>query len=121
MKRISTYLLLAAAALAIQASHPPVTCKVYLPNAFSPNDDGINDTFKAEFGVCKPSTFEMKIFNRWGRMVYSTESIDESWDGKAKGDKLPSDLYAYYIKFSYESENSGTETEIVSGEVSLLR
>lgn len=125
MIRIATTLLATVGIIALTAatlpSMPPVICKAYLPNAFSPNDDGINDTFEPSFGECKPVSYEMKIFNRWGKMVFSTESFEEGWNGKINDKEAASDLYAYYIKLSYQTEDVGTETQIISGEVSLLR
>ncbi|NUQ26854.1 MAG: gliding motility-associated C-terminal domain-containing protein [Saprospiraceae bacterium] len=100
--------------------HETLACKVYIPNVFSPNDDGINDEFKPLFD-CTPSDFEMKIFNRWGKMVYQSKSADEGWTGKEKNKDLPSDLYAYYIKITFQDEGQGTTSEIFSGEVSILR
>lgn len=99
---------------------PDLACKVYVPNVFSPNDDGVNDEFKPLFD-CTPSDFEMKIFNRWGKIVYQSKSADEGWTGKEKNKDLPSDLYVYYIKISFQDEGQGTTSEIFSGEVSILR
>jgi len=71
--------------------------KSVLPNAFSPNNDGANDEF------CMPgwdnclSLFEIKIYNRWGDLLY--QSLDPSfcWDGVSKGTKLDAQVFVYYI------------------------
>ena len=71
---------------------------VYIPNAFTPNDDGINDTFIAKGMFI--TDFEMNIFDRWGNLIYKTNSIDKPWYGKANNGNQPaqSDVYIYSIK-----------------------
>lgn len=73
---------------------------LYIPNAFSPNDDGVNDSFipKGMF----VSEFEMFIFDRWGNLVYQTESLNKPWDGKANNgsEMAQRDVYVYLIKAS---------------------
>lgn len=72
----------------------------YVPNAFTPNDDGINDTFTGRGIFIKD--FEMFIFDRWGNMVYKTDDINKPWDGKANdGNEFAQmDVYVYLIKVS---------------------
>ena len=53
---------------------------IYVPNAFSPNDDGLNDIFQPKgFGIVK---YELQIFDRWGERIFSTKTFEEGWDGK---------------------------------------
>jgi gliding motility-associated-like protein len=70
----------------------------YIPNSFTPNDDGVNDTFTGK-GIFI-NEYEMSIFDRWGNLIYKTDSIDKPWDGKAnKGNELSQkDVYVYVIK-----------------------
>ncbi len=70
----------------------------YIPNAFSPNDDGVNDTFTGKGIFIKE--FEMMIYDRWGNLIYKTETIEKPWDGKAnKGTEFAQvDVYVYAIK-----------------------
>lgn len=103
-----------------QLTPPDQLCKVYVPNVFSPNDDGINDEFKPLF-ECTPVSFEMKIFNRWGKLVYQSKSADEGWTGKEKNKELPADVYVYYVQVTFQDEGQGTITETLSGEVSIVR
>ena len=69
----------------------------YIPNAFTPDDDGVNDFFGpkgAEF-----ESFEMEIYNRWGEMIYQTSNIDQPWDGKSKtGNEIQGGVYVYKIR-----------------------
>ncbi len=54
----------------------------YIPNAFTSDSDGLNETFKPVGKGFKPETFEMKIFNRWGQLIFQTKNIDKGWNGR---------------------------------------
>lgn len=58
----------------------------YIPNAFSPNADGVNDDFNGK-GV-NIKKYEMIIFDRWGNLIYKTTSLNTAWDGRANGGEL---------------------------------
>lgn len=73
---------------------------LFIPNAFTPNNDGINDYF-----IVKHSEyfeFYLTIFNRWGEMIYSTTDLDFRWNGRYKGEDVPAGTYYYLVegKFS---------------------
>jgi len=70
----------------------------YIPNAFSPNGDGINDSFSGKGVFIKK--YEMMIFDRWGDMIFFTDDIDKPWDGKANQGSgvAQQDVYIYSIK-----------------------
>jgi gliding motility-associated-like protein len=69
----------------------------YIPNAFSPNGDGINDEFYGKGEYIKE--FEMLIYDRWGNMIFYTDSINKHWDGKAnQGSEIAQqDVYIYVV------------------------
>jgi gliding motility-associated-like protein len=69
----------------------------YLPNSFTPNGDGVNDVFRAEGEFI--SDFVMYVFDRWGNMVNETHDLDTGWNGKYKGEMLPSGMYAVHVKY----------------------
>jgi len=72
---------------------------IYVPNSFSPNGDGANDTYQV-FGL-KPEfmkRFYFAVYDRWGEQVFSSEQIDFVWDGTFKGKALPPAVYVYYLK-----------------------
>lgn len=74
----------------------------YIPNAFSPNDDGINDVFKIEGDLLGVKDFQMYITNRWGGVVYESDSPLQGWDGKnikGKTDKSNMGVYVVYVRF----------------------
>jgi gliding motility-associated-like protein len=69
----------------------------YIPNAFTPNNDGFND--KLESVVIGAVEFEMLIYNRWGQIVFKSENPSQFWDGTVNGNPCPEGVYAYRIKF----------------------
>lgn len=94
-------------------------CYVNIPNAFTPNGDGINDFFfprqLLSRGLIK---FSMNIYNRWGQLVFATETLDGSgWDGKLNGVDQPSGVFVYVIDATFKD---GQE-EHHKGNVTLLR
>ena len=70
---------------------------LYVPNAFTPNDDGDNDFFYAKGEYI--SDFEMRVFDRWGNMVYYSDTISKPWNGKNNsiGEIMQQDTYIYQI------------------------
>jgi gliding motility-associated-like protein len=86
--------------------------KLFLPDAFTPNNDGVNDVFvpKGKYVL----EFKMTIFNRWGEVVFHTDTFTEGWDGNYKGDLASSDAYAYLIEavdyFGKKVNRKGTVT-----------
>jgi len=70
--------------------------RLFAPNAFTPNNDGLNDVFKPVF-TGPALKFDFRIFNRWGQLLFQTNSHDKGWDGKFKGVTQPNDAYVFYI------------------------
>ncbi|MFI5140783.1 MAG: choice-of-anchor L domain-containing protein [Bacteroidia bacterium] len=66
---------------------------LYIPNSFTPNNDGKNDFFKADGTFI--NSFEMYIYDRWGNLVITLDDINKSWNGKHKGQEAPEDIYIY--------------------------
>ncbi|MES1224948.1 MAG: gliding motility-associated C-terminal domain-containing protein, partial [Bacteroidota bacterium] len=71
--------------------------KLIIPNAFSPNGDGVQDTWNIPALISFPNAI-VKVFNRWGELVFSSNGIFHPWDGTFNGSKLPSGAYAYYLQ-----------------------
>ena len=87
----------------------------YIPNAFTPNGDGLNDTFFPVLrGVKK---FELQIFDRWGAMVFASNSADKVWDGTYNGQECKQDVYNYKLVLL----NNSREEKEYTGVVSLYR
>ncbi len=70
----------------------------YIPNAFSPNQDGLNDVFKLQ-GVAYTMRFRMQIFNRWGEMLFETTDLNQAWDGRFNNVDVPPGVYMYKINY----------------------
>lgn len=70
--------------------------KVIIPNAFSPNNDGINDTWNIK-SLTTYNDYELSVFNRYGRIVYATKDYSKPWDGTFNGNPLPVATYYYLI------------------------
>ncbi|TPE43077.1 gliding motility-associated C-terminal domain-containing protein [Pontibacter mangrovi] len=70
---------------------------VDIPNTFTPNHDGINDTWQIE-NIEKYSNCKVQVFNQWGNMVFSSEGYGQPWDGRQNGNPLPMATYYYIIK-----------------------
>jgi gliding motility-associated-like protein len=101
-----------------------VTCNdgnLFIPNTFSPNADGINDRFYPR-GTGISSIKSLKVFNRWGEMVFSRENFNANdatagWDGAYKGKVLSPDVYVY----TCEVVCMNNEVLNFKGDVTLLR
>jgi gliding motility-associated-like protein len=75
---------------------PDSTSTITIPNAFSPNGDGINDLFSPEAENLK--SYSCTIFNRWGNQVFNSDEVSRSWDGKYNGCESPEGVYYYIIE-----------------------
>ncbi|HQP77691.1 MAG TPA: gliding motility-associated C-terminal domain-containing protein, partial [Saprospiraceae bacterium] len=89
---------------------------IKFPNAFSPNNDGTNDVFRA---IADPGVevIEMTIVNRWGQSVY-TGTGNEGWDGRFRGKDSPADIYIFLIRYKVFSSD---EVFSKRGELLLVR
>jgi len=96
---------------------------VFIPNVFSPNEDGNNDRFEVKaFGNSVRSIVSFQIFNRWGNLVYNKENlllgdIQGFWDGKVNDKYVPQGVYTYLIEVEYLDEIK----EIITGDVTIIR
>lgn len=89
-------------------------CEVIIPNAFTPNGDGINDEWVIE-GMYNNNKTSVVVINRWGQKVYESTGRYTGWDGAANGKRLPAGTYYYVI-------NSGKEVYFMfQGTVTILR
>lgn len=90
----------------------------YIPNAFTPNQDGINETFNGRgtgFAV-----YSMSIFNRWGQEIFTTESLTDDWDGTDGNNEIaPIDVYTYVVKIKITPDED--KQMIYRGMVALVR
>ena len=73
---------------------------IYVPNTFTPNEDGINEVFFAQGIGIDPDRFELWVFDRWGNLIYYTNDMNDGWDGKVQGSSklCQEDTYVWKIK-----------------------
>lgn len=90
---------------------------LYIPSAFTPNDDGLNDVFECK-GVFA-EVFEIKIFDRWGNMVFASDDITKSWNGTINsGSEIAlQDVYIYFVKVT----DINNKKHVYKGTVSIVR
>lgn len=69
----------------------------WVPNAFSPDNNGLNETFCPKGKGVDPNNYSMEIFDRWGNLLFKTNVPFECWNGFINGTKAPSDVYIYKI------------------------
>lgn len=93
-------------------------CNLYTVNAFSPNGDGINDTYKPK-GNGDVVNMIMTIYDRWGVRVYRHEGLDVEWDGTFNGKECQAGVY--YGVIEYQCQDHGDDYFIKSTSVTLLR
>ena len=97
--------------------HPPPPYTVTAPNVFTPNNDGVNDHFSLTI-TGKVVFIDLKVFNRYGQMVFDTKSADGFWDGNFNNNNLPAGTY-YWI---FEGDDNYNNVKIKkSGSITLLR
>ena len=89
--------------------------KAFAPNAFTPNGDGNNDVFQIYGEDIK--TVSMKVFNRWGELVYTTNSLLSGWDGTYKGVLQNPAVFTYIANITYLDDTQETK----KGTVTLIR
>ncbi len=73
------------------------TANIFVPTIFSPNGDELNDEF-CIYGNCKIIDFELRVYNRWGEMIFISMSQDECWDGYYDGDIVNTGVFVYKLK-----------------------
>ncbi len=103
---------------------PAKTCEIIqvdlipivdVPNAFSPNGDGVNDILYVRGQDVL--TLDFRVFNRWGELVFQTNNLSQGWDGLYKGVPQEMDVYAWMLSARFSNNKSVTK----SGNVTLLR
>jgi len=98
------------------------TLPVYIPSAFSPNGDGANDRFRVYTGDGVDKVLSIRIYSRWGGLLYEEKDIDPvrqnfGWNGKIRNRLASTGVYIYAVEVSFDD---GTR-ELFSGDVTLLR
>lgn len=93
----------------------------FIPNAFTPNGDGLNDVFRV-VGLYKNIDFKMYLYNRWGQLLFESDDIDKGWDGTSKGLYCEPGSYVWILNVSFLGQDIITQGDIVlKGTVTLVR
>ncbi len=95
--------------------------KVYIPNVFTPNNDGINDWFTVYSNADVTNVNVLRIFNRWGDILFEAKDFqpnvpEAGWDGTFKAQGLQPAVFVYYTEVTYKDG----ETEVIIGDVSIV-
>jgi len=92
-------------------------CKFYVPSAFTPNNDGKNDVFLPKY-QCLYSNYQLKVFNRWGLLVFVSTNASVGWDGGFNSQQQPAGVYVWEL--AYKDNLTGKDIR-KNGTVVLIR
>lgn len=92
-------------------------CEMHVPNVFTPNNDGKNDIFNV-YDYCQFKRFNLKIFNRWGQLIFETNDPNKGWDGNFADKPAPEGVYLVHVGYDIVNMPSWPD---YSGTVTLLR
>ena len=94
------------------------SCMMAVPNVFTPNGDGLNETFFPVIS-CELDYYHLYIFNRWGQLLYETGSQYDVWDAKYQGKSVPDGVYFYLIEYLHLRTSAKKNEK--RGSVTVLR
>ncbi len=100
----------------VPPSPEPQPGLIFLPNAFSPDGDGLNDAFRAITSSGNIASFRMYIYNRWGVLVFESNDITRGWDGSYDGRQAPAGTYVYRVDYTASDQDFN-----LTGTVVLIR
>ena len=92
-------------------------CAVYVPSAFTPNGDGLNDKFQAAGIISTTADFNFYIYSRSGQLLFHTNDLTEGWDGTFEGNDVTTGVYTWMIQVT----ESSIDSYQITGTVTLLR
>ncbi|WP_214228999.1 gliding motility-associated C-terminal domain-containing protein, partial [Pedobacter sp. B4-66] len=96
-------------------SDNPLGNTIFVPNTFTPNNDGKNDVLYVYGNTI--AKMKLRVYNQWGQFIYESLNIQNGWDGTYKGDIQPNGVYVYFLEAEF---NDGTKTT-KKGTITLLR
>ncbi|MCA1751393.1 MAG: gliding motility-associated C-terminal domain-containing protein [Flavobacteriales bacterium] len=96
-------------------------CDVFIPNAMTPNADGLNDLLEV-VPSCPISDYRLKVYDRWGGLVFESDDIRDRWNGGQNQYYVRDDIYFYKLTYRWgEERNESLEVQQKSGYVQVLR
>lgn len=99
--------------------HPSPPCYLEFPNAFSPDQNKINDVFKP-IAICFVIQYRLRIYDRWGQEVFSSDNPDVGWDGTYMGNPVPTGVYAWLCNVTAQ-QSIDPEKHHFEGTVTVFR
>jgi len=97
---------------------PLVDCILLIPNAFSPNNDGMNDQFRPQITSCKLDDYKLSIYNRWGQQLFNSNDINIGWLGTNNGEPVEIGVYIYVVEYKANGLN---QSNAFKGNVTVVR
>ncbi|NVO18986.1 MAG: gliding motility-associated C-terminal domain-containing protein [Bacteroidetes bacterium] len=94
---------------------------LYVPNAFSPNHDLLNDRFHVKGPTQGIENYHFYIYNRWGQLLWETNSFNDSWDGTFKGTECPVGVYVWAMSFNVSGNLLNGDKVVKRGVVSIIK
>lgn len=118
MKKLISILCLMSLPLIGFTQTDTLNCEIYAPNTFSPNNDGVNDTWEVSLGDSCYTKYECKVYNRYGDVVWESFDPTDRWIGNVKDNVFyaQNEIYTYSIEATLP-----TESVIKIGRITLLR
>ena len=90
--------------------------EVFLPNAFTPNGDGLNDNYGISNPYSIPELITFEIFDRWGERVFATVDAFRQWDGSYRGQEVNSGVFMYKVRYLCQGEEI-----VLTGSITMMR
>ena len=88
---------------------------IFIPNAFTPNQNGLNEEFKVFYKNSKGAV--LSIYNRWGQLIFTSNNVNKGWDGTFDGNPCQEDVYYYVVDYT----NNDDEVKQLKGNITLIR
>lgn len=96
------------------------SCESFIPNVFTPNQDGVNEDFRPKLSQGGVSNYELNIFDRYGRLIFSSKDVAQAWEGNYKQQLAPEGVYYWILQYDCKEGNE-PQQKVLKGHVSLLR
>ena len=94
--------------------------EVWFPTAFSPNNDGSNDLFKP-VSLRTINYYKIRVFNRWGQLIFESDDVKKGWNGTANGKPCPSGNYPFIAEYSTGINPSVVKRTVKQGMLTIIR
>ncbi len=89
---------------------------IYFPTAFTPNGDGANETFRPKYSI-DLMKYHIRIYNRWGELVYESTDVNEGWNGIFRNMLQPLSVYVWYAEYAFMDGQTNT----LAGNCTLMK